>query len=82
MLLSLHERKSLEGDGFSLDGSPFAKLKDREKCLIKSQTLLLLEAAAGLARRCEDFSFFFHFYAQIFIYCIHQWSETPLPLCK
>ena len=30
MPVSSHERKSLEGDGFGLDGSPFAKLKDRE----------------------------------------------------
>lgn len=39
-LLSPHERKSLEGDEFSLDGSPFAKLKDRETCLMRSQTFL------------------------------------------
>lgn len=50
MLLSLHERKSLEGDGFRLDGSPFAKLKDREKYLIKSQTLLFFRGSCWVGQ--------------------------------
>jgi hypothetical protein len=40
MLFSPLERKSLEGDEFSLDGFPFAKPKDRERYLIRRQNFL------------------------------------------
>lgn len=60
-------------DEFSLDGSLFAKLKGREKCLIRSQNFLFvsfLREASGFEGDGKTFCFFLHLYTQIFILSI------------